>query len=115
MVVPGCPTCKTHEARMPLQGIGSSYLRVCGATEKTHRSNAALRSNAGRIAWEFVAARPEIDGERQRDDGNNGTEFIYVPGGLSGVARQRSEDALNIKIVAGMEERARPETARFKP
>jgi hypothetical protein len=48
------------------------------------------------------------------DQWQNRAEFIDVPGGLTGIAGQRREDGLNIKIVAGVQQSRGPHAPGFQ-
>ena len=68
----------------------------------------------GLSSTQLVSSAPEVDSEQQRDDGQDGAEFVDVPCGFAGVAGHRSKDGLDVEIVASMQDRAGPQAAGFE-
>src|SRR5260370_18573897 len=65
-------------------------------------------------SWQLAAFAPEVDCEDDGDEWEDAAEFVDEPCGLPRVARERRENALDIEIVAAVEDGGCPEAAGFE-
>lgn len=87
---------------------GQRELNLARGETSRNVGSAVLRS------WQFAAFAPEVHGEGDGNYGKDAAEFIDEPLRLPSVTRYGSENALDLEVVAGMEERAGPEAAGFE-
>ena len=91
--------------------IGKGSMKVISEPPKSE-GNALPRGRLCRR--EFAALGPEVDGEGDGNQREDAAKFVDKPGGLSGVARDRSKKSLDIEVVAAVKDCAGPKTAGFE-
>src|SRR5262249_41481920 len=62
----------------------------------------------------FLSARPEVNGEDDRNQRQPGAEFADDVSCAPGIRGERVEEALNKEVVAGVQQNSGPEAARFQ-
>src|ERR1700685_1751975 len=71
-------------------------------------------SETGGFSNDLAPSSPKIDCKQDAHNRKNRTEFIDVPRRLSCISCQWCEDALDVQIVAGVQQGSRPKAPRFQ-
>ena len=81
------------------------------AETQTHRESVNICTPETLTLPQLIASPPKIDGKSDRHDGQDRAKF-NEPSCFTGVAGKRSEDVLNVQVVARVQECSHPETSR---